>query len=89
MEVTSKSPVGMIFMAERCKFPARGIDGGGDGARGQVLIDGEAIDHRKNVVLNHGQVVTLRTPGGAGIGKAGEREPDAVAADIELGYTSA
>ena len=89
MEVTSKSPVGMIFMAERCKFPARGIDGGGDGARGRVLIDGEAIDHRKNVVLNHGQVVTLRTPGGAGIGKAGEREPDAVAADIELGYTSA
>ncbi|MEM7749213.1 MAG: hydantoinase B/oxoprolinase family protein, partial [Pseudomonadota bacterium] len=88
LEVVSKTPVGMIFMAERCKFPARGIDGGGDGARGQVLIDGEAIDHRKNVVLKHGQVVTLRTPGGAGVGNAEEREPAALETDKVQGYVS-
>jgi N-methylhydantoinase B len=68
LEVLSETPVGMIFMAERCRFPAAGADGGGDGAPGEVLIDGEAVDWRRNVVLRKGQIVTLRTPGGGGYG---------------------
>lgn len=69
-EVHSETPVGMIFMAERCKIPAPGFEGGGPGATGEVLIDNETIDHRRNVVLRNGQTVTLKTPGGGGFGSA-------------------
>ena len=74
-EVTSDTPVGIIFMAERCRFPAQGIDGGEAGARGEVRIDGVSVDYRKNVVLKKGQRIVLRTPGGGGVGDPGERTP--------------
>jgi N-methylhydantoinase B len=87
-EVTSETPVGIIFMAERCRFPAQGIDGGAAGARGEVLIDGVSVDYRKNVVLKTGQRVVLRTPGGGGVGEPSERNPVAVEADRREGYTA-
>ena len=88
-EVRSETPVGVIFMAERCRFPAPGFGGGDHGATGEVLIDGKPIDHRRNVVLRNGQTITLRTPGGGGFGPPAEREPEANRADGEAGYTSA
>ncbi len=88
LEVMSKTPVGMIFMAERCRFGAAGLDGGGAGATGQVLVDGEAIDHRRNVVLRNGQRVCLRTPGGGGVGPESERDKAAVADDRAHGYVA-
>ncbi len=87
LEVKSKTPVGMIFMAERCRFPAAGSRGGEAGARGEVLIDGEAVDHRRNMILKNGQRIQLRTPGGGGYGPESEREAAAIAQDQEEGYT--
>jgi N-methylhydantoinase B len=86
-EVTSDTPVGIIFMAERCRFPAQGIDGGEAGARGEVLIDGVSVDYRKNVVLKKGQRIVLRTPGGGGVGDPADRNPAAVDEDRREGYT--
>jgi N-methylhydantoinase B len=88
LEIKSPSPVGMIFMAERCRFAAAGIDGGGDGARGEVRIDGEAVNHRRNVVLKNGQRISLKTPGGAGVGAPEEREAAAIARDRQMGYVT-
>lgn len=88
IEVLSDTPVGMIFMAERCKFPAEGMQGGGAGAPGEVLVDGKPIDHRKNIVLRRGQRVTLKTPGGGGMGSANERSQEARERDLREGYTS-
>ena len=85
-EVTSETPVGMIFMAERCRHPAPGARGGGFGAPGELTIDGKAIDHRRNVVLTKGQVVRLATPGGGGFGPPAERSASASADDIAEGY---
>jgi N-methylhydantoinase B len=76
----------VIFMAERCRFPAPGMQGGGCGARGEVRIDGEMVDYRHNVVLGKGQRVLLRTPGGGGMGLARERDAAALAADRRQGY---
>src|SRR4029079_10017769 len=73
-EVVSDTPVGIIFMAERCRFPAPGMQGGQAGAAGEVRIDGEAVDYRKNVVLAPGQRILLRTPGGGGMGPTSERD---------------
>ena len=87
-EVTSDTPVGIIFMAERCRFPAQGIDGGEAGARGEVLIDGVSVDYRRNVVLKKGQRIVLRTPGGGGVGDPADRNPTAADADRREGYTA-
>jgi N-methylhydantoinase B len=84
--VASKTPVGVIFMAERCRFPAPGMQGGAAGARGEVLIDGVGVDYRKNVVLKPGQRVLLRTPGGGGMGSPALRQEAAVTRDRREGY---
>lgn len=84
-EVKTDTPIGMIFMAERCKFPAPGFAGGDAGGLGEVRIDGEIVDHRRNVVLNNGQTVTLRTPGGGGYGPASDRDPEDVSSDHQSG----
>ena len=57
-------------MAERLKFAAKGLEGGGEGALGEVLIDNKPADARADHALNLGQTITLRTPGGGGYGKA-------------------
>jgi N-methylhydantoinase B len=87
-EVRSEQPIGVIFMAERCRFPAPGINGGEAGARGEVRIDGADIDYRKNVVLKNGQTILLRTPGGGGVGSASERAPERIAEDLRQGYVT-
>ncbi len=68
-ESESETPIGMIFMAERLKYPARGLEGGGPGALGEVLIDGKPTDVRADHTLTRGQTITMRTPGGGGYGK--------------------
>jgi N-methylhydantoinase B len=85
-EIRSETPVGLIFMAERCRFPAPGFGGGAHGACGEVRIDGAPVDHRRNVVLKNGQTVTLRTPGGGGYGPAMDRDATAIAEDLQAGY---
>ena len=87
-EVLSDTPVGMIFMAERCRIPAPGTGGGEAGALGVLTIDGKVIDHRRNVELTKGQVVRLATPGGGGFGRAAERDAVLTADDVRLGYTT-
>ena len=88
-EITSQTPVGIIFMAERCRFPAPGMRGGQAGARGEVRIDGQEVDYRRNVVLKKGQRVILRTPGGGGMGSLEERDRDLAACDRREGYSEA
>jgi N-methylhydantoinase B len=87
-EVVSETPVGIIFMAERCRFAAPGMQGGEPGALGEVRIDGAPVDYRKNVVLKPGQRILLRTPGGGGMGARAERDPAAADWDRREGYTA-
>jgi len=84
--VVSRTPVGVIFMAERCRFPAPGMQGGAAGAPGEVLIDGVPVDYRKNLVLKPGQRVQLKTPGGGGMGSPALRQAAASARDRREGY---
>ena len=86
-EVASETPVGIIFMAERCRFPAPGMAGGGPGARGEVRIDGAEVDYRRNVVLRKGQRILLSTPGGGGMEPPEERDRAAFERDQREGYT--
>ncbi|MCA8929017.1 MAG: hydantoinase B/oxoprolinase family protein, partial [Alphaproteobacteria bacterium] len=67
-ESESDTPIGVIFMAERLTHPAAGLEGGGPGALGEVLVDDVPADVRADHMLTRGQTITVRTPGGGGYG---------------------
>lgn len=83
---TSERPLVAMFMTERTKFPAAGLDGGGPGGLGAVEINGVAIEVHKQHVLEKGDKVLLRTPGGGGYGDPAERSKDLAEDDVRLGY---
>ena len=68
MECTNDTPIAMMFMAERTRVPAPGFDGGCDGEIGDVQINGESVNHRTQHILNKGDKILVRTPGGGGYG---------------------
>src|SRR5262249_50719039 len=88
MESRSARPIVLSVMAERTKFPAPGLAGGAAGGLGDGRINGRRIDNRKQHVLERGDRVLVRTPGGGGYGPRGRRRRDLTARDRALGYVS-
>jgi N-methylhydantoinase B len=86
IESESPRPIVMSFMAERTRFPAPGLAGGGAGGLGDVRINGRKVDHRRQHVLQRGDRVLVSTPGGGGYGPAGERPRALRERDRRLGY---
>jgi N-methylhydantoinase B len=86
IESESPRPIVMSFMAERTRFPAPGLAGGGAGGLGDVRINGKKVDHRRQHVLERGDRVLVSTPGGGGYGPAGKRAKELRARDRERGY---
>ncbi|MDE2664303.1 MAG: hydantoinase B/oxoprolinase family protein [Gemmatimonadota bacterium] len=76
-------------MFERVRNPARGRDGGGDGAAGRVHVPGVGEFRPKGrEIVPPGRRIVLETPGGGGLGDAARRPPDRVREDILDGYVS-
>ncbi|WP_421999102.1 hydantoinase B/oxoprolinase family protein [Reyranella sp.] len=88
IESRSDSAIAVSFLAERTLFPAFGIEGGGDGAPGELRINGEKTDPKKQYVLAKGDTVSLGTPGGGGHGDPRQRDRAALAADVAAGYVT-
>ena len=86
IESRSETPIAVSFLAERTIFPAFGIEGGRDGAPGELRINGAKTDPKKQYVLNKGDTVSLGTPGGGGHGDPKTRPQAALAADVAAGY---
>src|SRR5882672_6317616 len=82
-------PVAMLCNFERINNPARGRDGGGLGAPGEVtLVSGKAIRSKGRQTIQGGDFIRLELPGGGGFGNPAERDPGQVAADVADGlYT--
>ena len=89
MTSESKTPIAVIFLAERTRIPAPGFAGGEDGDRGAVVIRGKEVDTRHLYVLEEGDTLLMRTPGGAGYGNPADRDPRARGADQRMGYADA
>ena len=87
MESESQSPIALNFMAERTRFAAPGLAGGNPGGLGDVRINGKAIDHRRQHIVQRGDRILIRTPGGGGYGPSEERDPEAVRRDRIMKYT--
>ena len=58
----------LSVLAERRAHAPRGAAGGGDGARGRTLVNGEEQPAKVTLPLRRGDVVRIETPGGGGRG---------------------
>ncbi|WP_419862167.1 hydantoinase B/oxoprolinase family protein [Candidatus Palauibacter sp.] len=77
-------------MFERVRNPARGRDGGGDGAAGRVHVpDVGEFRPKGREVVPPGRRIVLETPGGGGLGDPARRPRDRVREDVLDGYVSA
>ncbi|MDB5413460.1 MAG: apc4 2, partial [Rubritepida sp.] len=70
IETRSETPIAVSFLAERTVIPAFGIEGGSAGSVGELRINGEKVDPKRQYVLRKGETVLLATPGGGGHGKS-------------------
>jgi N-methylhydantoinase B len=83
-------PVAMLCNFERINNPARGRDGGGLGAPGQVtLVSGKAIRSKGRQTISGGDFIRLELPGGGGFGDPATRDADQVALDVADGLIDA
>jgi N-methylhydantoinase B len=78
---------------ERFVFPPWGMAGGRPGAKARVVVNlgtARELDLGKIDIYHPqaGDIVTVMTPGGGGHGDPLERDPQAVLADVRLGYVS-
>ena len=86
----------VFLFGERGKVAPRGIVGGGDAATNRFVYEQADGEHTPPMVskmvgihITRGQKLRLETPGGGGYGNALYRPPEAVLADVTLGYVSA
>jgi N-methylhydantoinase B len=77
---------------DRTISPAWGINGGGEGQPGHVLIertDGTTqVALKETLMLNAGDRVRIRTGGGGGYGDPKRRDRERVRTDVMRGYVS-
>lgn len=77
-------------MFDRLDHPARGRQGGADGAPTTIARDDQAgMKGKGKQFVPHGRRVMLAFPGGAGYGPATGRDPALVRRDLARGYISA
>lgn len=86
-------PVEMSVCLDHYAFPPRGLFGAGDG-EGSALVVGEGDDSRvyhqaSGIRLPAGTLVSHRTAGGGGYGDPFNRDPEAVARDVQNQLLSA
>jgi len=91
MEIASSenAPFAVFAMFERIDHPARGRNGGHDGAPGNVsLVSGQALRGKGQQTIPPGERLRLELPGGGGFGDPRERDPEKVKADVRDGLVS-
>ena len=60
----------LSVLSERRRHAPKGAAGGGDGAPGRTLVNGEEQPAKVTTALRAGDVVRIETPGGGGWGEA-------------------
>ena len=61
-------PMRASLLTERRRHAPGGAAGGGDGAHGRNLLNGEEVPAKVTLELRAGDVITIETPGGGGYG---------------------
>ncbi len=77
-------PFELLAAFDRIDHPARGRDGGGNGAAGRVsLASGTRLKGKGTQLIAPGQRLVIETSGGGGMGSSTARDPAAIALDLE------
>ena len=77
-------------MFDRVSYPARGRQGGQNGAATTISQDdGTPMKGKGKQFVAHGRRVMLAFPGGAGYGEPRNRSPESIQKDLIRGYVSA
>ena len=80
-------PFELLAAYDRIEYPARGRDGGHDGAPGEVRYkSGEKLKGKGFLLVPPDERLVVMTPGGGGLGDPEERSPEADARDREPGW---
>jgi N-methylhydantoinase B len=89
-EFKSRGNAPLIVQAEHGKLgtPPKGSRGGGDGAGGSHLLNGQPIPDQQPVALKKDDVIRILTPGSGGMYPPSKRDPAALAADMEDGIVT-
>jgi N-methylhydantoinase B len=91
IEVTHRNgaPFVVSRMFDRIHHPARGRQGGGDGAPGRVYLkNGPDLNGKGRDLVPAGATLVMETPGGGGMGDVAQRDPAKVHADMAAGLVS-
>ncbi len=67
-ELEARAEMTYSILSERRRHPPPGAEGGGPGACGRNLLDGEALEPKASGSLRPGQRLRIETPGGGGFG---------------------
>lgn len=76
-------------IADRTAYAAPGLQGGGSGALGEVVIDGNKLHAKALKDLKASDVVHVNLPGGGGYGDPFQRDPEKILWDVIDGYVTA
>jgi N-methylhydantoinase B len=68
-EIEALAPMRFTLITERRLHAPRGRDGGGDGAVGRNLLDGEGLPPKSAGEITPGQRLRIETPGGGAFGR--------------------
>jgi N-methylhydantoinase B len=89
LEIRTGLPANHSCMYDRTQYPAEGLNGGQAGAVGEILLsDGTHPHPKSHYVLQTGQTVTIKLPGGGGFSSPILRDPERVLSDVIQSYVS-
>ena len=78
------APFAIFALFDRVDYPARGRNGGQDGAPGIVrLVDGPTLSTKGKQIIPAGARLLMALPGGGGYGEPSARDPQAQAQDLQ------
>jgi N-methylhydantoinase B len=78
-------PLDATFFGSRTSLPARGFNGGRDGAIRTLFVDGKPVAPKARLDLAPGAMVSLYEAGGGGFGVPEKRPVPSISADLEAG----
>jgi N-methylhydantoinase B len=75
-------------IADRTVYAAPGLQSGGSGALGEVIVDGKKLHAKALKDLDPSDIVHVNLPGGGGYGDPHKRDPEKVLSDVIEGYVT-
>jgi len=89
IEVRSPAPLRLSLLSDRREHPALGVLGGAPGACSDIrMSDGTRPHPKSRTTIGPGMRLTMSYAGGGGYGPPGERDPEALAADLRDGVVT-